>query len=76
MKTLQKSLDWGLQSQRYILQYKKKSAEYRLRVRKLCLKINEHIADYLCTGCPKPNFKSHNIIMSARVYFKKRVKDC
>ena len=23
-----------------------------------------------------PNFKSHNIIMSARVYFMKRVKDC
>ena len=23
-----------------------------------------------------PNFKSHNIIMSARVYLKKRVKDC
>ena len=23
-----------------------------------------------------PNFKSHNIIMSARVYAKKRVKDC
>ena len=23
-----------------------------------------------------PNFKSHNIIMSARVYFLKRVKDC
>ena len=29
-------------------------------------------------GVPKniPNFKSHNIIMSARVYFMKRVKDC
>ena len=23
-----------------------------------------------------PNFKRHNIIMSARVYFKERVKDC
>jgi len=23
-----------------------------------------------------PNFKSHDIIMSARVYFMKRVKDC
>ena len=23
-----------------------------------------------------PNFKSHNIIMSARVYFMKRAKDC
>ena len=23
-----------------------------------------------------PNFKSHNIIMSARVYFMKTVKDC
>ena len=23
-----------------------------------------------------PNFKSHNIIMSARAYFMKRVKDC
>ena len=23
-----------------------------------------------------PNFKSHNIIMSARVYFMKRIKDC
>ena len=23
-----------------------------------------------------PNFKSHNIIISARVYFMKRVKDC
>ena len=23
-----------------------------------------------------PNFKSHNIIMYARVYFMKRVKDC
>ena len=23
-----------------------------------------------------PNFKTHNIIMSARVYFMKRVKDC
>ncbi len=28
------------------------------------------------TVCPKSNFKSHHIIMSARVYFKKRVKDC
>ena len=27
-------------------------------------------------GHPVPNFKSHNIIMSARVYFKKRVKYC
>ena len=23
-----------------------------------------------------PSFKSHNIILSARVYFMKRVKDC
>ena len=23
-----------------------------------------------------PNFKIHNIIMSARVYFMKKVKDC
>ena len=34
---------------------------------------------YSCTGCPKkhviPNFKSQNIIKSARVYFMKSVKD-
>ena len=26
--------------------------------------------------CIIPNFKSHNSIMPARVYFMKRVKDC
>jgi len=43
-------------------------------------------SDWLCkvqaTGCPKKhgnsvtNLKSHNIIISARVYFMKRVEDC
>ena len=45
------------------------------------LQIISKLDDY--TGCPKkhrnsviPNFKCQNIIMSARVYFMKRVKDC
>ena len=34
------------------------------------------ISSSLCISIVIPNFKSHNSIMSARVYFMKRVKDC
>ena len=34
------------------------------------------ISSLLLISSEIPNFKSHNIIMSARVYFLKRVKDC
>ena len=34
------------------------------------------ISSLLCISIVIPNFKSHNIIMSARAYFMKRVKYC
>ena len=34
------------------------------------------ISSLLCISIVIPNFKSRNIIMPARVYFMKRVKDC
>ena len=34
------------------------------------------ISSLLCISIVIPNFRSHNSIMSARVYFMKRVKDC
>ena len=34
------------------------------------------ISSLLCISIVIPNFKSHNFIMSARVNFMKRVKDC
>ena len=34
------------------------------------------ISSLFCISSVIPNFKSHNIIMSARVFFMKRVKDC
>ena len=33
------------------------------------------ISSLLCISIVIPNFKSHNIIMSARAYFMKRVND-
>ena len=46
-----------------------------------CLKkhgnsVRNSISSLLWISIVIPNFKSHNIIMSARVYFMKRVKDC
>ena len=38
--------------------------------------VTNSISSLLWIGIVIPNFKSHNIIMSARVYFMKRVKDC
>ena len=37
--------------------------------------VTNSISSLLWTSIVIPNFKSHNIIMSARVYFMKRVKD-
>ena len=37
----------------------------------------QFVTEFPCfLGHPVPNFKSHNINMSARVYFMKNVKDC
>ena len=38
--------------------------------------VTNSISSLLWMSIVIPNFKSHNIIMSARVYFMKRVKDC
>jgi len=38
--------------------------------------VTNWISSLLWISIVTPNFKSHNIIMSARVYFMKRVKDC
>ena len=38
--------------------------------------VTNWISSLLWISIVVPNFKSHNIIMSARVYFMKRVKDC
>ncbi len=38
--------------------------------------VTNSISSLLWISIVSPNFKSHNIIMSARVYFMKRVKDC
>ena len=38
--------------------------------------VTNWISSLLWISIVIPNFKSHNIIMSARVYFIKRVKDC
>ena len=38
--------------------------------------VTNSISSLLLISIVIPNFKSHNIIMSARVYFMKRVKDC
>ena len=38
--------------------------------------VTNSISSLLWISIVIPNFKSHNIIMSARVYFMKRVKDC
>ena len=38
--------------------------------------VTNSILTLLWTSIVIPNFKGHNIIMSARVYFLKRVKDC
>ena len=38
--------------------------------------VTNSISSLLWISILIPNFKSHNIIMSARVYFMKRVKDC
>ena len=38
--------------------------------------VTNSISSLLRISIEIPNFKSHNIIMSARVYFMKRVKDC
>ena len=38
--------------------------------------VTNWISSLLWISIVIPNFKSHNIIMSATVYFKKRVKDC
>jgi len=37
--------------------------------------VTNSISSLLLISIVIPNFKNHNIIMSARVYFKKRVKD-
>ena len=38
--------------------------------------VTNSISSLLWISIAIPNFKSHNIIMSARVYFMKRVNDC
>ena len=38
--------------------------------------VTKSILSLLWTSIVKPIFKSHNIIMSARFYLMKRVKDC
>ena len=38
--------------------------------------VTNSISSLLLISIVIPNFKSHNIVMSARVYFMKRVKDC
>jgi len=38
--------------------------------------VTNSISSLLWISIVLPKFKSHNIIMSARVYFMKRVKDC
>ena len=38
--------------------------------------VTNWISSLLWISIVIPNFKSHNIIMSARVYFMKKVKDC
>ena len=38
--------------------------------------VTNWISSLLGISIVKPNFKSHNIIMTARVYFMKRVKHC
>ena len=38
--------------------------------------VTNWISSLLWISIVIPNFKSHNIIMSARIYFMKRVKDC
>jgi len=38
--------------------------------------VTNWISSLLWISIVIPNFESHNIIMSARVYFMKRVKDC
>ena len=38
--------------------------------------LTNSISSFLRISIVIPNFKSHNIIMSARVYFMKTVKDC
>jgi len=42
----------------------------------LKISVTNSISSFLLISIVIPNFKSHNIIMSARVYFMKRVKDC
>jgi len=38
--------------------------------------VTNSISSLLCISIVIPNFKSHNIIMSARVYFMKTVNGC
>ena len=38
--------------------------------------VTNSISSLLLISIVIPNFKSHNTILSARVYFMKRVKDC
>ena len=49
---------------------------YRKSQKKLGNSVTNSISYLLRISIVMPNFKSHNIIMSARVYFMKRVKDC
>ena len=38
--------------------------------------VTNSISSLLCVSIVIPNFQSHNIIMSPRVYFMKTVNDC
>ena len=49
---------------------------YRVYQKKHGNSVTNLISSLLWISIVIPNFKSHNIIMSARVYFMKRVKDC
>ena len=44
--------------------------------KKLGKSVTNLVSSLLWISIVLPNFKSHNIIMSARVFFMKRVKDC